>query len=131
MSHPNQERFPQFTTPPDHWQNLKAFAQQMRQQPTPAEAALWRRLRGRRVGGVKFRRQHAIAGFIVDFVCLERFLIVEVDGTIHDLPDQQERDALRQAHLESLGYRVLRFTNGDVLGSIEAVLEVIGAAVEE
>lgn len=131
MTDPDQERFPQFTAQPDQWQNLKAFAQQMRQQPTPAEAALWRRLRGRRVGAVKFRRQHAIAGFIVDFVCLERFLIVEVDGTIHDLPDQQERDALRQAHLESLGYRVLRFTNGDVLGSIEAVLEVIGAAVEE
>jgi very-short-patch-repair endonuclease len=131
MSHPDQERFPQFTSPPDEWEHLKGFAQQMRQQPTPAEAALWRRLRGRRVGGVKFRRQHAIAGFIVDFVCLERFVIVEVDGTIHDLPDQQERDALRQAHLESLGYRVLRFTNGDVLGSIEAVLEVIGAAVEE
>lgn len=128
---PDKRLFPQFTGVSDQWETLKAFAREMRHQPTPAEDALWRRVRGRRLGGMRFRRQHAIAGYIVDFVCLECFLIIEVDGSIHDLPDQQERDALRQAHLESLGYRVLRFTNGDVMGSVDAVLEVIGAALAE
>ncbi|MBN8591789.1 MAG: endonuclease domain-containing protein [Anaerolineae bacterium] len=131
MTDPDKRLFPQFTGASDQWENLKAYAREMRHQPTPAESHLWRRLRGRRVGGMRIRRQYAIAGFIVDFVCLERFLIIEVDGSIHDLPDQQERDALRQAYLESLGYRVLRFTNSDVLGSVDAVLEVIGAALAE
>jgi phosphoribosylformylglycinamidine synthase len=102
----------------------------MRHQPTPAEDHLWQYLRGRRLNGAKFRRQHAIGPFIVDFVCIEQLLIVEVDGLIHEQADQHDRDVNRQAHLEGLGYRVLRFTNGEVLQSVQAVLEVIDAALQ-
>ncbi|MBN8595529.1 MAG: endonuclease domain-containing protein [Anaerolineae bacterium] len=102
----------------------------MRHQPTPAEDHLWQYLRGRRLNGAKFRRQHAIGPFIVDFVCIEERLIVEVDGLIHEQPDQQDRDGNRQAHLEGLGYRVLRFTNDEVLQSAQAVLAVIDAALQ-
>jgi very-short-patch-repair endonuclease len=126
---PTDEKHTHYTAPPDQWDKLKPRARQMRHVPTPAEDALWKHLRGRRLNGAKFRRQHAIDHFIVDFVCIERQLIVEVDGLIHELPDHRARDSNRQAHLESLGYRMLRFTNGEVLQSVEGVLAVIGAAL--
>jgi very-short-patch-repair endonuclease len=116
-----------FHTPPELWERLKPLARQMRHDPTPAENALWQRLRNRRLAGAKFRRQYTIERFIVDFVCLEQRLIIEVDGNIHE--QQQEYDAVRQAFLEAQGFRVLRFTNGDVLQSPDAVLEVIGEAL--
>ena len=119
-----------YTTSPDQWDKLKPRAREMRHAPTPAEDHLWQYLRGRRLNGAKFRRQHAIGPFIVDFVCIEQLLVVEVDGLIHEQPDQQDRDVNRQAHLEGLGYRVLRFTNGEVLQSVQAVLEVIDAALQ-
>lgn len=126
----SDEKHSHYTAPPDQWDRLKPLAREMRHEPTPAEDALWKHLRGRRLNGVKFRRQHAIDHYIVDFVCIERQLIIEVDGDIHERPDQSTYDAFRQTYLESLGYRVLRFTNGEVLHSISAVLEVIGAALE-
>ena len=95
--------------------------------PTPAEGALWQRLHGRRFRNARFRRQHPIDRFIVDFYCPEAQLVVEVDGAIHEYT--QEEDALRQAFLESLGLRVLRFTNGEVLQHIEGVLERIGEKI--
>ncbi|MCB9455881.1 MAG: endonuclease domain-containing protein [Anaerolineaceae bacterium] len=113
-----------FHTPPELWKNLKPLARQMRHEPTPAENALWERLRNRRVARAKFRRQYTIERFIVDFVCVELRLIIEVDGDIHDL--QTEYDAARQAFLESQGFCVLRFNNGDVLQSLDAVVTVIG-----
>ena len=115
-----------FHTPPELWEKLKPLAQQMRHEPTPAEDALWQRLRNRRLD-VKFRRQYTIERFIADFVCLEHRLIIEVDGEIHE--HQQAYDALRQTFLEAQGFRVLRFTNGDVLQSPDAVLEVISSAL--
>lgn len=126
---PAEDKNTHYTAPPDQWDKLKPRAREMRHEPTPAEDHLWHWLRGRQLNGTKFRRQHAIDRYIVDFVCIEQMLIVEVDGLIHELPDQQARDVNRQAHLEALGYRVLRFTNGEVLQSVEAVLEVIGAAL--
>lgn len=128
---PDDDKHSHYTAPPDQWDKLKPRAREMRHEPTPAEDALWKHLRGRGLNGAKFRRQHAIDRFIVDFVCVEHQLIVEVDGSIHELPDQQVYDANRQTHLEALGYRILRFTNGEVLKSVEAVLEVIGAALLE
>ncbi|MCK6580998.1 MAG: endonuclease domain-containing protein [Anaerolineae bacterium] len=125
------EQHPQFTSSPEQWAKLKPRARQMRHEPTRAEDALWQRIRNRRIGGAKFRRQHAVEGFIVDFVCIERRLIVEVDGDIHTLPDQQAYDQQRQALLESRGFRVLRFANADVLQSIEAVAEVIGETLAQ
>ncbi len=113
-----------FHTPPELWKKLKPLARQMRHEPTPAESALWERLRNRRIARAKFRRQYAIERFIVDFVCLELRLIIEVDGDIHAL--QTEYDAARQSFLESQGFCVLRFNNGDVLQSLDAVVTVIG-----
>jgi very-short-patch-repair endonuclease len=110
--------------PADLWKRLKPFAREMRHTPTPAEELLWERLRNRRLNQLKFRRQFAIERFIVDFVCLEHRLIIEVDGSIHD--QQQEYDELRQLFLESIGFRVLRFSNDAVLHATEAVVEVIG-----
>jgi very-short-patch-repair endonuclease len=114
---------------PGWWHILKPLSKQMRHEPTPAEDHLWQHLRNRRTFNVKFRRQHAIERFIVDFYCADAHLIVEVDGSIHDYT--QEHDALRQAFLESLGLRVLRFTNGEVLLETDAVLERIGEVLLE
>jgi very-short-patch-repair endonuclease len=124
-----EEQPPQFTSSPKQWEKLKPLARHMRHTPARAEDVLWQRIRNRQIGGVKFRRQHAIEGFVVDFVCIERRLIIEVDGDIHEEPDQQAYDQQRQAVLESRGFRVLRFTNEEVLHSIEAVTEVIGEGV--
>lgn len=96
-------------------------------QSTPAEEKLWTRIRNRRLGDAKFRRQYAIERFIVDFICLENRLIIEVDGDIHE--QQQDYDEVRQAFLESLGFKVIRFANGEVLGQLEGVAQAIGEAL--
>lgn len=119
-----------FTSSLKQWRKLKPLSRDMRHDPTPAEAALWTLVRNRQVVGLKFRRQHAIDDFIVDFICLDRALIVEVDGSIHDQPEQAEYDTQRQAHLEGLGYQVLRFKNAEVLKTPERVTAQIKAAVE-
>jgi very-short-patch-repair endonuclease len=110
-------------SPPELWEKLKPLARQMRCEPTPSEKRLWQKLRQKQLLGFKFRRQQAIDRFIVDFYCAEARLVVEVDGGIHDYT--QEEDAIRQEFLESLGLRVVRFRNEDVLEEIEGVLEGI------
>jgi very-short-patch-repair endonuclease len=105
------------------WEKLKPLARDMRHNPTPAEDALWQRLRRNALHGFHFRRQHPVGHFIADFFCAEARLVVEVDGAIHD--QQEEYDQLRQAYIESLGLRVIRFTNDEVLQQLEAVLERI------
>ena len=114
-------------TPAAVWKDLKPLAREMRKEPTEAEDVLWQRLRGKQLGA-RFRRQHAIDRFIVDFYAHEPRLIIEVDGPVHET--QKEYDAMRQSFLESLGYRVLRFTNEQVLQDVHAVLRVIQAALE-
>ncbi|WP_207896610.1 endonuclease domain-containing protein [Flaviaesturariibacter flavus] len=101
----------------------------MRKQPTNAEWLLWQQLRRRQVSGNKFRRQPVIGRFIVDFACLERQLIVEVDGGYHQEGDQPELDRDRDAELAGLGFRVLRFSNEAVETRITAVLDEIRAAL--
>ncbi len=113
---------------PALWKKIEPLARQKRLEPTPAEACLWASLWDRQVLGHKFRRQHAIGKFIVDFYCLAAHLIIEVDGPIHEY--SVEEDAIRQEYLESLSFRVIRFTNEDVLGEIEAVIKRIGAALQ-
>jgi very-short-patch-repair endonuclease len=93
---------------------------QLRQEQTAAEAKLWYHLRGRQLGGFKFRRQHPIGRFIVDFCCLERSLVVEIDGPVHR--DQPEYDASRTQWLQDAGYRVLRYTNEQIDQQLAAVL---------
>jgi very-short-patch-repair endonuclease len=89
---------------------------------TPAEKSLWEELRANKLG-VHFRRQQIVAGFIVDFYCHKSALIVEVDGDVHDL--QQEEDTRREKALSELGLRIVRFKNDEVLKNLSAVIEKI------
>ena len=102
-------------------------ARGLRRDMTDAEHSLWRQLRNRRLCGWKFRRQHEIDRYIVDFVCTEADLIVELDGGQH--AERMALDADRTRRFEAMGYRVLRFWNNDVLTNNEAVLRVILEAV--
>ena len=99
-------------------------AKELRDRPTEAEAALWPFLKGGALGA-HFRRQHPIAGYIPDFVCLSKRIIVEIDGGYHFEGEQPEQDKQRSAYLESEGFEVIRFTNEEVLFDIPNVLEVI------
>jgi very-short-patch-repair endonuclease len=104
-----------------------ARAQTLRAASTEAEKKLWRRLRDHRLGGAKFMRQSPIGPYYADFVCRACKLVVELDGSQHaDSAYDDKRDAI----LLAFGYRVLRFWNADVLGSIDDVCETIVAAVE-
>ena len=102
-------------------------AKRLRREATDAERRLWRHLRDRRLGGLKFRRQVTIGPFIADFACVERRLIVEADGGQHG----EDRDAGRTRYLETLGWKLLRFWNNDILEQTDAVLGVILAACQE
>ena len=97
----------------------------MRQASTEAERRLWRELRSSRVGGYKFRRQHPLGPFILDFFCFEAMLAVELDGGQHCAPEGAKSGRRRDAWLAEQGVRVLRFWNNDVLRETEAVLEAI------
>jgi very-short-patch-repair endonuclease len=108
---------------------ILAHAREMRHPQTPAEAALWRALRNRRAG-FKFRRQHPIYRFIIDFYCAKAKLLIEIDGQSHLEPDQVEYDKARAEYLEALGYKVIRFTNNDVKYNIHAVAGEILQIVE-
>lgn len=105
----------------------KTKARELRKNPTDAERKLWIHLQRRQIGGHKFRRQHILGPYIVDFICLEKRLIIEVDGGHHD--EQIARDVRRSHWLESRGFRVIRFWNNQVLKEIEAVQEVIAEAL--
>jgi len=102
-----------------------ARARKLRHHQTPAEAVLWGLLRGRRLAGLKFKRQHPIGRYVADFACDSARLVIELDGEVHTHEDQAAADADRQAALESLGWFVLRFSNDDVLNRPSAVLEAI------
>ena len=108
----------------DRYDLLKEYAKENRQHMTAAEKTLWSLLR-RTFYGFKFRRQHPINDFIADFICLEKRLIIEVDGAYHCEPQQQEDDQIRTDILSDMGYKVLRFTNDKVLSSPHTVLNVI------
>ena len=110
---------------PRYYAQLKQYAQRMRSQPTHAELLLWNALRGKKLDGHKFRRQHIIGRYIVDLVCLRKRLIIEIDGLIHQLPDNLQSDAERQEELERMGFIVLPFTNEEVEQHLDKVLETI------
>ncbi len=103
-------------------------ARRLRQQSTDAELRLWYRLRSRSLEGCKFVRQEPIGPYVVDFICREKRLIVEVDGGQHA---GSEADRRRDRWLEQHSYRVMRFWNHDVLGNTAGVLEAIASALRE
>ena len=101
----------------------------MRKEMTDAERALWMKVRGKQLLGHGFRRQHPIGNYIVDFVCIDRGIIVELDGGQHS--EQVDYDTQRTAWLEQQGYRVLRFWNHEALTELDAVLAVITKALHQ
>jgi methionine--tRNA ligase beta chain len=110
---------------------LRKFADEHKSNPTVAENILWQVLRGKKLDSYKFRRQHIIGNFIADFVCLPQKLIIEVDGLIHQIPENKINDAQRIEELNKFGFDVLRFTNDEVVGDIENVLDKILQKISE
>ena len=107
---------------------VRNFAKKMRREPTDAEAAMWRLLRDRRLALFKFRRQVPFQNFILDFVCFDQRIVIEIDGSQHA---SSERDAARDAVLTSENFRVSRYWNNDVLQRPSEVLEDILAKLAE
>jgi very-short-patch-repair endonuclease len=96
---------------------------------TPAETLLWRHVKANRLEGVGIRRQVPIGNYIVDFVCFSAKLIIELDGESHNFEEIQAKDQRRDAFLKSEGFRVLRFTNEQVMSNLEGVVEAIRQAI--
>jgi adenine-specific DNA-methyltransferase len=113
---------------PDLKARLVERAREFRKESTSSEAALWKVLRGGRVG-VRFRRQQPIGPFVVDFFCPSHRLIVEVDGPVHD--EKPDQDQERQSLLEACGYRVLRFASDEVERDLDLVVSQISAVLRE
>jgi len=101
------------------------FARQLRREATDAEILLWRHLRGRQLAGRKFRRQHPLSPYVLDFYCEELHLGIELDGGQHHADEGEKHDRQRSAYLQGKGIRVLRFSNREVLLELPAVLERI------
>lgn len=127
MAQDPERRENPYLSPPEWWNLLKPAARGMRHKPTEAEDMLWSYLRDRRLGGYKFRRQHAVDRFILDFYCPASQLAVEIDGPIHDRTAIQ--DAERDSILANYGIRVLRVRNEEIFEDIQAVLAAILVAL--
>jgi type I restriction enzyme M protein len=110
---------------------LLAFARELRQRHTDAERRIWAILRGRRFLGLKFRRQHPLAPYVLDFYCHEKKLAIELDGGQHNTTAGRAKDERRTRAINQQGIRVIRFWDHDVLQDTEAVLEAIYRAVTE
>ena len=106
-----------------HNKRLTNFARTLRKEPAPAEVALWKLLRNKQLAGFRFRRQHVVEPYIVDYCCIQAMLIVELDGESH--LSTQSKDSVRTLYLESQGYKVLRVWNTVLGEDEEAVLEMI------
>ena len=106
---------------------MNRFARTLRKHPTDAEAHLWNHLRARRLNGYKFRRQRPFGPYVLDFVCLEARVAIELDGSQH--AEQMSYDEHRDAFIRSYGLRVLRFWSNDVLSQTDTVLETICEAL--
>jgi very-short-patch-repair endonuclease len=103
---------------------LTEFAKGMRREMTEPERRLWYKLRAQRFEGIKFRRQNVVGRYIADFYSRQAMLIIEVDGDTHGY--HQDYDRIRSLYFEGLGFRVIRFTNADVMSNMEGVLTMIG-----
>lgn len=105
--------------------SLKLIRRELRQSSTFAESVLWERLRGRKLDGLKFNRQHSIGNYIVDFYCASKKLIIELDGAVHESADQKEKDEFRDEILKDMGFMILRFKNAQIINEFELVKEKI------
>lgn len=118
------------TASPDRYRLLKVYARENRKNPTLAEQVLWKNIRGEQLG-VKALRQYVIGDYIVDFLLPAIDLVIEVDGAYHSERQQMEDDELREQHLNRMGYRVVRFTNDEVLYDTQNALDEIMSKIEE
>ena len=105
------------------------FARKLRREQTEVERKLWYALRDRRFHGIKFRRQQPLGFYVVDFICFEAKLIIELDGSQHAFPENAEAERIRTAFLEKEGFRVLRFWNLELQNNFDGVMEAIRHAV--
>jgi very-short-patch-repair endonuclease/ribosomal protein S18 acetylase RimI-like enzyme len=104
---------------------LFGYSKSLRQEHTPAEQLMWDNLRNRNIDDLKFRRQHPIGRYIADFYCHQKLLVIELDGSIHDLPENKDYDRARDEYFREVGITVLRFNNEEVLDNMSAVLRKI------
>ena len=118
------------TASPDRYLLLKDFALKNKRFPTAAEKLLWEHLRAKKLS-VKFNRQHIIGDYIADFVCIEKKLVVEVDGGYHSEYEQIDKDEFRTERLNKMGFDVIRFSNENVLGDISGVINIIKNKLSE
>ena len=119
-----------YQTAASNYTLLEEYARENRNNPTEAERVLWEYLKGGRMGA-HFRRQHVLMDYIPDFVCLAKQLVIEIDGGYHLDGEQPQRDAERAAELAGQGFRVLRFSNEEVLSDIDNVLETISKVIDD
>ena len=115
---------------PDRYALLKDFARENRRNMTLAESVLWEELRTLDVG-TRFNRQYIIGDYIVDFVCIEKKLVVEVDGGYHSEYEQIKKDELRTERLNEMGFNVIRFSNEEILENILGVINKIKYKLNE
>jgi very-short-patch-repair endonuclease len=109
--------------------SLKDIRRELRQKMTPAEIVLWEKLRHGKFLSLKFKRQHSIGNYIVDFYCAHPRIVIEVDGKVHLEKEQKEKDKFRDENLRDMNYIVLRFSNNKILNSTKEVLKKIEAAI--
>jgi very-short-patch-repair endonuclease len=124
-----KDDFPRFENSPDLRRRMIEIAREFRKKPTKSERILWQALRGKKLDGIKFRRQQPIGPFVVDFYNTVYRLVVEVDGDIHDL--QKEADSARQQALEELGLVILRVKSESVEKNLPLVLNTIRSKINE
>jgi 5-methyltetrahydrofolate--homocysteine methyltransferase len=110
---------------------LKQFALRHRSNPTQAEEILWSLVKTKKLAGYKFRRQHIIGDYIIDLVCLDRRLVIEIDGLIHQLPENRESDQIRTHWLNKQGFKVIRITNDEVINETEKTLQLIVSTLND
>ncbi len=115
---------------PSTYKLLKEFALLHRSKPTPAEEKLWDLFKTKQLEGYKFRRQHIIGSYIADFICLDKRLIIEVDGLIHQLPENKLSDEERTVWLSSIGFKVIRFTNNEVINNTGETMNIISSVLQ-
>ncbi|ODS32860.1 MAG: deoxyribonuclease [Candidatus Scalindua rubra] len=101
------------------------IARNLRRKSTDTERFLWRHIKAKQLEGLKFRRQQPIGNYIVDFVCFEKRVIIEIDGGQHTSDAEKKKDFIRDKWFEEQGYKVLRFWNNEVLTNMNGVLEVV------
>lgn len=105
--------------------SLLGIRRALRANSTPAEEILWEEIRNKKLNGLKFKRQHSIGYYIVDFYCASKRLIVELDGEVHNTEDQIEKDKHRDQNLTEMNFKILRISNSQVLNDIETVKSLL------